>query len=344
MTERPRLSVVTTLYRSSSTIEEFILRSAAAARSMVGEAFEIVVVNDGSPDDSLDKARAMRSQVSQLVLVDLSRNFGHHVALLEGMRHCSGELVYLIDSDLEEAPEWVADFREKLNASKADVVYGFQEERKGGRFERASGAVYWYVFRRLSGLDLPANVVTCRLMTRRYVDAVMLYSEREVSIGAVLHVAGFVQIGSPVEKGDKGSSSYSMRLKIWHLVNSISAFSTKPLSAIFLMGVGVSFVGLLLLLYLVAAGLLWSKSPAGWTSVIASVWLLGGLILSSVGVIAIYLGKVFSEVKGRPRAIVRLIERDLPAASPIPGVDDDVGVRHTQHVVANPHLDLGEVM
>lgn len=308
MDDRPALSVVTTLYRSAPHIEEFVERSAAAARDLVGESFEIVIVNDGSPDDSLERSRALRERYPQIVLVDLSRNFGHHIALLEGMRQSRGDLVYLIDSDLEEAPEWVASFRDRLVADHADVVFGYQEQRKGRWFERVSGAIYWSVFRRLSGLDMPRNVVTCRLMTRRYVDAVMAYGEREVSIGAVLHVAGFEQVGMSVLKKDKGSTSYSMRLKVWHLVNSISAFSTKPLTAIFLLGAGVSSVGLVLLVYLVLAALFWSRSPAGWTSVIASVWLIGGVIMLSLGVIAIYLGKVFSEVKARPRAIVRSIE------------------------------------
>lgn len=308
MDDRPALSVVTTLYRSAPHIEEFVERSAAAARDLVGESFEIVIVNDGSPDDSLERSRALRERYPQIVLVDLSRNFGHHIALLEGMRQSRGDLVYLIDSNLEEAPEWVASFRDRLVADHADVVFGYQEQRKGRWFERVSGAIYWSVFRRLSGLDMPRNVVTCRLMTRRYVDAVMAYGEREVSIGAVLHVAGFEQVGMSVLKKDKGSTSYSMRLKVWHLVNSISAFSTKPLTAIFLLGAGVSSVGLVLLVYLVLAALFWSRSPAGWTSVIASVWLIGGVIMLSLGVIAIYLGKVFSEVKARPRAIVRSIE------------------------------------
>lgn len=303
------LSVVSTLYRSSGTVDEFVQRAAASARAMFGESFEIILVNDGSPDDSLMRASALRTAHPELVLVDLSRNFGHHVALLEGLRHSTGQLVYLIDSDLEEEPEWVGAFRDRLVADDADVVYGYQEQRKGGIFERMSGAVYWSVFRRLSGLQIPANVVTCRLMTRRYVDALLLHDEVEVSIGAVFAVTGFEQIGVPVAKGHKGSSTYSLRLKVWHLVNSISAFSTKPLNAIFLMGVGVSTVGFALLTYLVLAGLFWSRSPAGWTSVMVSVWLLGGFILISLGVIAIYLGKVFSEVKARPRAIVRSIER-----------------------------------
>ena len=321
MTPQLKLSVVSTLYRSSGTVDEFVERAAASARALVGDSFEIVLVNDGSPDDSLERAEALLASCPELVLVDLSRNFGHHVALLEGLRQSAGKLVYLIDSDLEEHPEWVSSFRDVLLREKSDVVFGFQEKRKGGFLERVSGAVYWSTFRRLSGLDIPANVVTCRLMTRRYVDALMLHGEREVSIGALFAVAGFRQVGLPVTKDHKGSSTYSLRLKIWHLVNSISAFSTKPLSGIFLMGVFVSGIGFVLLVYLVVVGLLWSRSPAGWTSVMASVWLLGGLVLSSLGVIAIYLGKVFSEVKARPRSIVRSVTRSGDRRSPEAAVD-----------------------
>jgi putative glycosyltransferase len=306
---RPALSVVTTLYRSAGTIEEFIQRAGTAARALVGESFEIVIVNEGSPDDSLERAQGLMATWPQLVLVDLSRNFGHHLALLEGMRQSDGELVYLIDSDLEEEPEWVAEFERLRILNEADVVFGFQEQRKGGWFERTSGRIYWSVFRSMSELDLPANVVTCRLMSRRYVDAVLTYGEREVSIGAIFNIAGFHQIGTPVAKGDKGSSSYSLRLKVWHLVNSISAFSTKPLTAIFVLGIASSLLGVAMVVYLTIAAVALSRSPAGWASVIASVWVLGGLILSSIGVLAIYIGKIFSEVKGRPRTVIRSIER-----------------------------------
>jgi putative glycosyltransferase len=157
-------------------------------------------------------------------------------------------------------------------------------------------------------------------MTRRYVDAVSAYREREVSIGAIFAVAGFVQIPKPVRKGHKGSSSYSLRLKLWHFTNAISSFSTKPLSAIFVTGVAVSIVAAALLVYLVAAALLWGRAPSGWTSVVASVWLLGGLTLSALGVIAIYLGKIFSEVKARPRSIIRTVERGGQEASDAPSV------------------------
>lgn len=308
MSATPTLSIVTTLYRSSSTIEEFVSRATATAREFAGDRYEIIIVNDGSPDDSADKVRQLQRRFENIVLVDLSRNFGHHVALLEGLGHSHGDVVFLIDSDLEEEPEWLDGFVEQLEAQLADVVYGYQEQRKGGWFERWSGAIYWWLFLRLSGLELPPNIVTARLMTRRYVDAVALYDEREISMGGIFRIAGFEQVGRPVAKAYKGESTYSLRLKLWHLVSSIVSFSTRPLTFIFAMGVGVSLVGLVLVIYLVVAGMFWSQSPAGWRTVVASVWLLGGLILSSLGVIAIYLGKVFTEVKARPRAIVRSIE------------------------------------
>jgi putative glycosyltransferase len=305
----PALSVVSTLYRSADTIEEFVRRSAAAARELVGDSYEIVLVNDGSPDNSWDLAVGLREVEPRLVLIDLSRNFGHHVALLEGVSHASGDLIYLIDSDLEEAPEWLIDFSRRMVSEHADVVFGYQAKRKGGWFERVSGAIYWSIFRGLSGLDLPKNIVTCRLMSRRYVDALLRHHEREVSMGAIFAITGFEQIAVPVPKTHKGSSTYSLRLKVWHLVNSIAAFSTKPLNAIFLLGAAVSIIASAILAYLLFSAVFRGRAPAGWLSVMASVWLLGGLLLLSLGVIAIYLGKVFAEVKARPRAIVRSIER-----------------------------------
>lgn len=305
MTKAPALSFVTTLYRSSVTLEDFIRQSVAAARQLVGTDFEIVLVDDGSPDDSLALAKQLSESVPQLVIVELSRNFGHHQALLEGMRQSRGDLVFLIDSDLEEDPRWLLDFADEMNHADADVVYGYQASRKGSVFERASGALYWGMFRSLTGLHLPSNIVTCRLMTRQYVEAVLEYRENQVSIGGIFTLAGFNQKPVPVGKRDKGSSTYSLPLKMWHLINSVTSFSSKPLELIFLIGLLTTLVGFLLIGYLVLAAVVWNQPPVGWTSVMASLWLIGGIIILSLGTIAIYLGKVFLEVKGRPRVLVK---------------------------------------
>lgn len=305
MRDAPRLSIVSTLYRSAGTIAEFVRRSAGAAEQIVGVDFEIVLVDDGSPDESGEIVGHLVSKYPQIVLVELSRNFGHHPALLEGLRQARGDLVFLIDSDLEEEPEWLPVFATCMEDTKSDVVYGYQAVRKGGLFERVSGALYWKAFRYLSGLDIPANIVTCRLMTRAYVEAVLQYQEREVSIGGIFSLAGFRQTPLSVNKGDKGHSAYSTRLKVWHLVNSVTSFSTKPLEIIFVIGLLVTFIGFGLVAYLLVAALAWNQPPVGWTSVMASLWLIGGVVILSLGTVSIYLGKVFLEVKGRPRVLPR---------------------------------------
>ena len=305
MSQTPKLSIVSTLYRSADTIEEFISRSASAARRLVGAEFEVVLVDDGSPDDSLEIVQNLRSQFPEIVIIELSRNFGHHPALLEGLRQSRGNLVFLIDSDLEEQPEWLEAFAGHMQDAKADVVYGYQASRRGRPFERLSGAMYWKAFRYLSGLNIPDNIITCRLMTRDYVDAVLKFEEREVSIGGLFSLAGFNQTPIAVEKGSKGRSSYSTRLKVWHLVNSVTSFSTKPLEIIFVLGLVVTLVGFGLVAYLLLAAVAWNQPPVGWTSVMASLWLIGGIVILSLGTVSIYLGKVFLEVKARPRAVPR---------------------------------------
>jgi putative glycosyltransferase len=302
----PRLSIVSTLFRSAGTIAEFVQRSAEAAKQMVGSDYEIVIVDDGSPDSSMEILRNLVPSHPELVIIELSRNFGHHPALLEGMRQSRGELVFLIDSDLEEEPEWLATFSEQMRNTQSDVVYGYQANRKGRLFERFSGALYWKAFRYLSGLDIPNNIITCRLMTRQYVDAVLQFKEREVSIGGLFSLAGFKQCPLSVDKGCKGESSYSARLKIWHLINSVTAFSTKPLEIIFVVGLMVTVIGFVLVAYLLLAAIAWNQPPVGWTSVMASLWLIGGIVILSLGTVSIYLGKVFLEVKGRPRALERV--------------------------------------
>ena len=305
MNDTPRLSIVSTLYRSADTIEEFVRRSAEAAHLLVGDDFEIVIVDDGSPDHSLEIVRDLAPTNPHLVIVELSRNFGHHPALLEGMRQSRGNLVFLIDSDLEEKPEWLATFAEHMKEKQSDVVYGYQASRKGGLFERTSGALYWKTFRFLSGLEVPANVITCRLMTREYVDAVLKFEEREVSIGGLFSLAGYNQVPLSIVKGSKGESSYSTRLKVWHLINSVTSFTTKPLEIIFVVGLIVTLIGFGAVAYLLIAAIAWNQPPVGWTSVMASLWLIGGIVTLSLGTVSIYLGKVFLEVKGRPRALER---------------------------------------
>lgn len=302
-----KLSVVATLYRSAPYIEEFCRRSSAAARAFAGEDFEILLVNDGSPDDSLERALAMVGGDSHTVVVDLSRNFGHHKAMMTGLAYARGDYVFLIDSDLEEKPEWLVDFADEMRRQDCDVVYGVQAQRKGNAAERWSGYVFYRLARLMTGLHLPDNIVTARLMSRRYVDALLRHEEREVFLAGLWYITGFKQHATTVDKGSTSPTTYTFRHKLSVLINSVTSFSNLPLIWIFYFGLSISFVACLYIVYIVLQW--WSQQAplTGWTSVMASIWLIGGLIISFIGVVGIYLSKIFSETKRRPYTIVRAV-------------------------------------
>jgi len=302
-----KLSIVATLYQSAPHIAEFHRRATATAEKLVGGDYEIIFVNDGSPDNSLELAVRLAEVDHHVVVIDLSRNFGHHKAMMTGLAHAEGEHVFLIDSDLEEEPEWLLDFDAQLVRDACDVVYGVQAQRKGGLFERWSGNLFWKMINGLSGLSLPHNVVTARLMTRRYVDALLRHEEREVFMAGLWFITGFDQRPQVVRKLDTSKSTYTLRRKLSLLVNSVTSFSNLPLVGIFYVGAIIFALAWVYTLYLVISWLFFSTTLAGWTSVMASIWLLGGLVISFMGVIGIYLSKVFSETKRRPYSIVRNI-------------------------------------
>ena len=302
-----KLSIVATLYQSAPYINEFHERASATARRLVGDDYEIVLVNDGSPDNSLDLAVKLTEQDSHVVVVDLSRNFGHHKAMMTGLAHAKGERVFLIDSDLEEEPEWLETFVQQMEQESCDVVYGIQERRKGSWFERWSGQWFYRFFKALTGLALPENVVTARLMTCRYVNALLRHEEREVFMAGLWHITGFDQRPYVIKKHNTSETTYTFRRKMSLLVNSVTSFSNTPLVSIFYIGISISLFALAYIAYLVTHWLFLAKPLAGWTSVMASIWLLGGMIISFIGVVGIYLSKIFSETKQRPYTIVRQI-------------------------------------
>ena len=301
-----KLSIVATLYRTASYIDEFHRRATDAAKSLTDD-YEIVLVNDGSPDDSLTRATRLAESDDHVVLIDLSRNFGHHKAMMTGLSYTQGERIFLIDSDLEEEPEWLLSFSRQMEQDLCDVVFGTQERRKGKRFERWSGRWFYKFFRTITGMDLPENIVTARLMTRRYVDALLQHDEREVFIAGLWHITGFDQKPQTVKKHETCGTTYTLRRKMSLLVNSVTSFSSAPLTTIFYIGIAISLLAGLYATHLIINWTYFSKPPSGWTSVMTSIWLLGGTIISFIGIIGIYLSKIYSETKRRPYTIVRQV-------------------------------------
>jgi len=300
-----KLSIVATLYQSAAHIIEFHRLASAAARQLVGENFEIVLVNDGSPDNSLELAVQLTEEDSHTVVVDLSRNFGHHKAMMTGLATARGERVFLIDSDLEEDPEWLLSFNSQMDTEASDSVYGIQSKRKGGLFEKFTGGLFYRLFRLLTGIVQPNNIVTARLMSRRYVEALLLHREREMNIGGLWVITGFKQCQQVVDKLSTSTTTYSLSHKFKHLVNAITSFSSLPLVFTFYTGLLISVSALGYIVYLVILYFFIASPPDGYTSIIASIWLFSGLIIFFIGMQGIYISKLFSEVKQRPYTIVR---------------------------------------
>lgn len=305
-----KLSIVTTLYHSAPYINIFHERVSVSANKLVGGDYEIIFVNDGSPDDSLDLAVKLTYEDFHVVVVDLSRNFGHHKAMMTGLAYAKGDLIFLIDSDLEEEPEWLLAFAQQMKQECCDVVYGVQGKRRGGVYERFSGITFYTLFRKLTGINQPNNIVTARLMMRRYVQALLDHKERELNIGGLWIITGFKQVSQLVCKHATSPTTYSFSDKFGHLVNAVTSFSSLPLVYTFYIGFIISLSALLFIAYLILRYFFISLPPSGYTSMIASVWFFSGLMIFFLGVQGIYLSKIFSEVKQRPYTIIRHVYRN----------------------------------
>jgi putative glycosyltransferase len=304
-----QLSIVTTMYNTAGQIGEFCDRIGKCAQRLT-DGYEIVLVNDGSPDNSRDIALQLVAANPRVVLVDLSRNFGHHQAMMAGLEQARGERVFLVDCDLEEEPELLTEFHRRFEAEgDCDVVYGYQTRRKGSLFERFSGWLFYKLINVLSDVEFVENPLTARLMSRRYVDALLKYRERELVIGGIWVLAGFKQVGIAAAKGFRGTSSYSLAAKLRMMVNSVTSFSARPLFVIVFFGLGISVLSLAGMLYLLLRVLIFGSVVPGWASVMISVWFLGGLIILFLGVIGTYVAKIFIETKNRPLTIVRAVHR-----------------------------------
>jgi len=312
-----KLSIVTTLYRSAAAIADFIERSCVAA-SAITDDFEIVIVDDGSPDDSLSIAIGIGQTNPHLKIIELSRNFGHHKALMTGLMHAAGEYCFLIDSDLEEDPALLAKFWREIHEKDQDVIYGYQIERSGDVFRRLSGAVAYSILDLVIPYKVPRNHLTVRLMRRAYVNALIQHRESEIIIGNLWVITGFRQAGLPVAKPYKGHSSYSTWRRWTLLLDAIASISEVPLVAIFYVGMMISAGSGLVSFWLLLRWTVNGVGVPGWVSVMLSVWLLGGIAILFIGIIGIYLSKIFIETKNRPYTIIRNVYQHTALASELP--------------------------
>jgi putative glycosyltransferase len=299
------ISVVTTLYNSAPYIGEFVERIRTELKKLTNN-YEIILVDDGSRDDSLRSALTLLPTEPRLKIIELSRNFGHHKAIMTGLEYASGDLVFLIDVDLEEPPELLGAFFPILRDEACDVVFGLQKTRKGGLIERVGGHLAWKLVNLFLPVKIPYSHSTVRLMTRDYVNALIRHKEHKTSIGGLWVMTGFKQKGINFEKGSRGQTTYSMGRRLVALLDSITSFSELPLFIIFYVGCAVIFISVVMGVFQIIRRLN-GHLLEGWVSTIVSISFFGGLAVFSIGVVGLYVSRIFIETKGRPYTLIRKI-------------------------------------
>jgi len=300
------LSIVTTVYNSSSYIDEFCTRMIAAA-SQISDNFEIIIVNDGSPDDSLEKA-LLHLNKRYIHVVDLSRNFGHHQALMAGLSVSRGSYVFMIDSDLEEQPEWIVDFYRDLHTSNADVVYGVRDAEKGGLTIFLSNLIFYNIINSVLSLKIPRYACTVRIMRREYVDALLSTHERNLFLGGTFAWVGFRQTERRVIVVKKTTSAYTLAKRLSLAMLAVTSFTSAPLFGLFVLGLGITIISMCIAIYVIVRWLVsYEYIVTGWTSLVTAVLFSTGILTLSIGIIGIYIGRIFDEVKHRPPFVVRRI-------------------------------------
>jgi putative glycosyltransferase len=304
-----KISIVAPLYRSAPYIEALHGRCVDSIHAIGSDDYEIIFVNDGSPDEGVEIAKRIAVDDPGVVVVDLARNYGQHRAIMVGLEHATGDFVFVLDSDLEDEPEWLIRFHEEMTRTGCDVVYGVQVHKKRGALYRFGRNAFFRTMRVLSGATFRENMVNARLMKRRFVDAVLQFREREIFIDGIWEMCGFTQLPLSVVKHDTSPTNYTFARLAAMAINGITSFSTRPLIAIAALGVAACLLAFGYTAHIVLRQAIYGIPVEGWPSLMAAVLSIGGLTILCNGIMAIYIAMIFSEVKQRPLAVVKDVYR-----------------------------------
>jgi glycosyltransferase involved in cell wall biosynthesis len=286
-------------------IPDLIPRLTSALEAL-DESWEVILVDDGSRDSSWALLEDAAEHDERIRAIRFSRGFGHQIALSAGLRLASGDAVVTMDSDLQHPPELIGSLLAKATEGY-DVVYAVRSETDGENwFKRESARAFYWLFGRLTALDLPQAGGDFRYMSRRVVDALLEMPERHRFLRGMTSWVGYQQAIVEYERQPRaaGASKYTLRTMLAFGWDAVVSFSALPLRVASVLGLVFSFLGLLYLAYVIAVRLFTEQAVAGWTSVVAAVIVLGGVQLLCLGIIGQYLGRMFDEIKGRPLYLI----------------------------------------
>lgn len=301
-----RISVVVPFYNEGANVQAFFTRLVPVLDGL-GLAWDVVCVNDGSSDDTLDQLLAARARHPAIKVVDLSRNFGKERALSAGLFHAAGDAVVIIDADLQHPPERIAGLVEKWREGY-EVVYAVREERTDQTLvSRILRRIFYALFDRLSEVPVPHGTGDFRLLDRRVVAVINRMPERTRFMKGIYSWVGFRQGGISYreEARREGETKWGLRGLLRLGVDGLTAFSNFPLQVWTIVGATISGIAFLYIVFRLVRTALHGVDVPGYESIIMIVLFLGGIQLLTLGILGDYIGRIFSEVKGRPLFIVR---------------------------------------
>ena len=303
------LSIVVPCFNEEACLQLLHARLTGAARAAMGENYEIVLINDGSRDGSWPLMQRLAASDPRLVCIDLSRNHGHQLALTAGLDLCRGELILIVDADLQDPPELLGPMLETMAREGADVVYGVRRTRAGEtRFKKATAHAFYRLLASATDIDIPVDAGDFRLMTRRALDVLLAMPEQARFIRGMVAWIGFRQVPFLYDRAERaaGDSKYPLRKMLRFALDALTGFSSAPLKLASHFGLLLSLGSLLIILYILYA-FVSGQSIQGWTSLMLVVVVLGAVQMFVLAMLGEYIGRLYSQAKNRPLYIVQEI-------------------------------------
>jgi len=305
------LSIVVPCFNEADGLREFHYQMAAAARALVGERFELILVDDGSTDDTWPLINQLSAEDRNVVAVRLSRNHGHQLALTAGLSTVRGDLVLVIDADLQDPPDLLTPMYEMMTREDADVVYGLRRSRAGEtRFKKKSAEAFYRLLARITRVQIPVDTGDFRLMTRRISDQLVRMPEHDRFIRGMVAWLGYKQVACEYDRNPRyaGHTKYPLAKMVGFAADALVSFSMVPLRI-------ATYVGALLTTVLTFVGIgaaiswLFSGTVPGWTSLTLLVVMISSVQLLVLGLIGEYVGRIYIQSKNRPLFVISHIHR-----------------------------------
>ncbi len=309
------LSVVVPLFNEEGNVATLLDRIESIVRRLPGiSSYEVLLVNDGSRDATLERIREQMQGRPNIVLVSLSRNFGHQIAATAGLDLARGQAVVLMDGDLQDPPELIAQFVERWREGY-DVVYAVRKTRKGeSAFKVFTARLFYRTIKRLTNVDIPVDTGDFRLMSRRVVDSLKRAPERHRFLRGMVSWVGYNQVGIHYDREERlsGRTKYPLSKMLKFAIDGITSFSDVPLRFASYLGFTVSTAAFIYAVVIILFKAFHFGTPEyarGWASTMVAILFLGGVQLIGIGILGEYIGRIYDEVKARPLYLISDVER-----------------------------------